>query len=77
MATITDAATGWSSPVSRTTNEVWQSRSGNVFVSTSASPGPDDGIALHEMHAIQFAAGLSVRYRKEGTGEAMIAREAV
>ena len=77
MALIADAATGWSSPVTLTTDEIWQTRKGSVFVSTTTSPAADDGLALHEFHAVQFSAGSSVSYRKEGAGEALIVREAI
>lgn len=77
MAIITDAATTWSTPVTLTSDEVWQTRKGSVFVSTTASPDADDGLALHENHAVRFSAGASVSYRKEGVTEALIVREAV
>lgn len=77
MALITDAATGWSSPITLATDEIWQVRKGSVFVSTTASPTSGDGLALHEFHAVQLPAGSVVRYRKEGNGEALIAHEAV
>ena len=75
MALITDAATEWSSPILLAANEVWQTRKGSVFVSTTNNPASDDGVSLHELHAIQFSGGLSVRYRKTGPGEALIVRE--
>lgn len=77
MALITDAATAWSAPIALTSDEVWQTRKGSAFVTTSASPTADDGIALHENHAIRFSAGMTVRYRKEGVTDALIVREAV
>ncbi|MDH5528873.1 MAG: hypothetical protein OEY05_02460 [Paracoccaceae bacterium] len=77
MSLITDATTGWSSPVTLTTDEIWQTRKGSVFVSTTVSPDPEDGLALHEFHAVQFPAGSAVRYRKEGPGEALVVREAI
>jgi len=77
MALITDAATAWSSTVTLTTDEIWQCRKGSVFVTTTASPAIDDGIALHELHAVQFPAGVSVSYRKDGTTEALIVRESL
>lgn len=77
MALITDATNSWSTPVTLTVDEVWQTRKGSVFVTTSASPDAADGIALQENHAVRFSAGAAVRYRKEGTPEAMIVREAV
>lgn len=77
MALISDAATGWSTPVTLTTDEIWQTREGSVFVTTTASPAANDGLALHEFHAVQFSAGASVSYRKEGAGTALIVREAI
>ncbi len=77
MALITDAAAGWSAAVTLTSDEIWQTRKGSVFVTTTASPAADDGLALHENHAIRFSAGASVSYRKEGATEALIVREAV
>lgn len=77
MALITDAATGWSTPVTLTTDEIWQTRQGSVFVTTTTSPAVDDGLALHEFHAVQFTAGSSVSYRKEGVTNALIVREAI
>lgn len=77
MALITDAVTAWSSPVTLTEDEVWQARKGAIFVTTTGTPGPDDGVALTENTAIQFSAGRSVRYRKIGETEALIAREVV
>lgn len=77
MALITDAATAWSAPITLTTDEIWQARKGSIFVTTTATPAVDDGIALHENHAVQFPAGVSVSYRKEGITEALIVREAI
>lgn len=77
MALITDAAQSWSVAISLATDEIWQTRKGSVFVTTGASPSPDDGIALHEGRAVQFPAGSAVRYRKEGNTEALIVRETV
>ena len=77
MALITDAATGWSSPVSLVSDEIWQTRKGSVFVTTTSAPDADDGLALHEFHAVQFPAGSQVRYRKEGSGAALIVHEAI
>lgn len=77
MALITDAATGWSSPVTLATDEIWQTRKGSVFVTTTATPAADDGLALHEFHAVQLSAGSVVSYRKEGDGEALIVREGI
>lgn len=77
MALITDASTSWSTPITLTADEVWQTRAGSVFVTTTASPAADDGIWLHENHAVRFSAGSTVRYRKDGITDALIAREAV
>jgi hypothetical protein len=77
MALISNAATSWSTPVTLTSDEVWQTRKGSVFVTTTSSPVADDGLALHEFHAAQFSAGSSVAYRKEGATEALIVREAI
>jgi len=77
MALITDATTSWSTPVTLTSDEVWQTRDGSVFVTTTATPDAQDGISIFETHAVRFSAGLSVRYRKEGTADAVIVREAV
>ena len=77
MALITDAATTWSAPVTLTADEVWQTRAGSVFLTTTDSPAVDDGIALTERSAVQLAAGRVVRYRKEGAAAAVIVREAV
>jgi hypothetical protein len=77
MALITDAAAAWSAPITLTTDEIWQARKGSVFVTTTASPAAEDGIALHENHAVQFPAGVSVSYRKEGITDALIVREAL
>lgn len=77
MALISDAANAWSSPVTLTSDEIWQTRKGSIFVSTTTSPAVDDGLALHEFHAVQFPAGSVVRYRKEGNGEALLVREAI
>lgn len=77
MALITDATTSWSSSVTLTTDEIWQTRRGAVFVTTSATPDPEDGLEMHETHAVRLPSGAEVRYRKIGTTEAVIAREAV
>ena len=77
MALISNAGTDWSVPITLTADEVWQTRFGSVFVSTTSSPAGNDGIALPHNHAVRFSAGLTVRYRKEGATEALIVREAV
>ena len=77
MALITNATTGWSSPITLTADEIWQSRKGSVFVTTTATPALDDGIALHENHAVRFSSGVTIQYRKEGITDALIVREAV
>ena len=77
MALITDVTTSWSTPIVLAADEIWQARKGSVFVTTTASPDANDGISLHENHAVQLPAGVSVTYRKEGTTEAWIVREAL
>ncbi|MBT8416396.1 MAG: hypothetical protein KJO42_03070 [Silicimonas sp.] len=77
MALITDAATGWSSPITLTTDEIWQTRKGSVFLTTTATPDPDDGIQLNEGNAVQLASGATVRYRKAGPAAAWVVRETV
>ena len=70
MALITDAANGWSAPITLTSDEIWQTRKGSLFLTTTTTPDADDGIALNEGNAVQLAAGSAVRYRKAGAGEA-------
>lgn len=77
MALISDAATTWSSPITLASDEIWQTRWGNIFVTTTDAPDPDDGFALQQGQGVLLRAGLQVRYRKVGTTSAMIAREAV
>ena len=77
MALISDAAPTWSAPITLATDELWQARRGSVFVTTTASPAADDGLALHENHAVRLPAGATVSYRKEGITDALIVREAV
>ena len=77
MALITDAALTWSPPITLTADEIWQARKGSIFVTTTVTPDAQDGIALHENHAVQFPAGTSVSYRKEGNTEALIVHEAL
>ena len=77
MALITNATTGWSTSITLTSDEIWQCRKGSIFVTTTGTPAADDGIALHEMHAVQFPAGVTVSYRKEGSTDALIVREAL
>lgn len=77
MALITDAATTWSTPVTLTQDEVWQTRSGSVFVTTTSSPDAADGLFLREGTGIRFSAGSDVRYRKEGDADAIIVHEVV
>ena len=77
MALITDADTAWSAPITLTTDEIWQARRGSVFVTTTSSPAADDGMVLLRYHAVRLSAGSDVRYRKEGTDNAVIARGVV
>lgn len=77
MALISNAGSAWSSPVTLATDEIWQTRFGSVFVTTNDAPEADDGLALQQGQAIQLRAGLQIRYRKEGTTDALIVREAI
>lgn len=77
MALIRNITTSWSDAVILANDEVWQTRAGAVFLSTQASPSSDDGIVLTLRKALRFSAGTSLRYRKNGPGEALIVREAV
>lgn len=77
MALITDATTAWSPPITLSTDEIWQTRKGSVFLSAETSPAVDGGINLQETQAIQISAGTEIRYRKVGTTEAVIVREAL
>lgn len=77
MALISDAATTWSAAITITTDEIWQTRKGAVYITTTASPDTEDGILVRENHAVRLPAGSNVRYRKDGITEALVAREAV
>lgn len=77
MPLITDASNTWSAPVTLGTDEIWQARQEGVFLSTTATPGPQDGILLRDGAAVQISSGRSVRYRLAGSAGALIAREAV
>ena len=77
MALISDATTTWSAPIQLGEDEVWQTRFGNVFITTSATPAPNDGFNLVQGEGVLLRAGREVRYRKEGSTDALIVREAV
>ena len=77
MALISDAATTWSTAITITTDEIWQTRKGAIYLSTTASPDAEDGILLRENHAVRLPAGANVRYRKDDITEALVVREAV
>lgn len=77
MALITDATTSWSAQITLTSDEIWQAREGSVFLTGTASPAPDDGIALTLREGLRLPAGAQIRYRKEGTTDAVIVREAL
>lgn len=77
MALITDTATVWSAPVTLGTDEIWQARKGGVFLTTSASPAPDDGLLLRPGEAVHFSAGVTVRYRSNRPAGTLVVREAV
>ncbi|MEM9249011.1 MAG: hypothetical protein AAGB05_09975 [Pseudomonadota bacterium] len=77
MALISDASTSWSSPVTLTEDEIWQTRYGSVFLTTTASPDAADGFNLTQGEGVLIRSGRSVRYRKDGPTDALIVREAV
>lgn len=77
MALITDATTSWSGLVTLVSDEIWQAREGSVFITTTTSPAANDGISLALRDGLRLTAGLQVRYRKEGSTSAIIAREAL
>ena len=77
MALIRDVKTEWSDPITLAKDEIWQARSGSVYVTTTADPETDDGLCMVLRDGIRLGAGLQVRYRKEGNTTALIAREAV
>lgn len=77
MALINDATTAWSTPVTLATDEIWQTRYGSVFLTTTASPDANDGFALVQGQGVMIRAGHDVSYRKEGSTDALIVREAV
>ncbi|MEL6208059.1 MAG: hypothetical protein AAFR47_22540 [Pseudomonadota bacterium] len=77
MALISDAGSAWSSPVTLSEDEIWQTRYGNVFVTTTSSPDDDDGFNLSQGLGVLIRAGRTVRYRKEGENPALLVREAI
>ena len=77
MALLTDATTTWSSPITLASDEIWQTRKGRVFVTTTTAPDAEDGLELLENNAVQLPAGVTVRYRKTGTTDATIVRESL
>lgn len=77
MALITDATTTWSAPVTLATDEIWQTRYGSVYLTTTVGAAPDDGFHLVQGEGVLIRAGREVRYRKAGPTEALIVREAV
>jgi hypothetical protein len=77
MALIKDATLDWSSPITLDQEEIWQTRSGSIFITTTESPDPDDGLALVLRDGIRLKAGSILRYRREGSAFAVIAREIV
>jgi hypothetical protein len=74
---ISDATTTWSGPQTLAQDEIWQTRYGSVFITTTDSPAPEDGFNLLQGEGVLIRAGRTVRYRKAGATEALIVREAV
>lgn len=77
MPLIRDAKLEWSAPVTLDKDEVWQARWGRVYVTTAAAPEKDDGLCMTQNDGIRIGAGLQVRYRRDNSEPAMIAREVV
>lgn len=77
MAVITDAAAGWSAPVTVAATELWQVRLGTVYLTTGPGIDPDDGLELTQGFAVQFYAGVEVRYRKGAGVAPLLVREVV
>jgi hypothetical protein len=77
MSLIRDVRQEWSDPVTLDHDEIWQARSGSIFFTTSPDPEGDDGLAMVLRDGVRLGAGVAVRYRKEGDGAALIAREVV
>jgi hypothetical protein len=77
MALISDATATWSGPQTLTQDEIWQTRYGSVFITTTDSPAAEDGFNLLQGEGVLIRAGRTVRYRKAGSTQALIVREAV
>ena len=77
MSLVKNITNTWSNPVVLAADEIWQARWGSVFLTTTASPDPQDGFSLEQGQGVLISAGAQVRYRKEGQVAAVIAREAV
>ncbi len=77
MALITDATTAWSAPVTLSSDEIWQTRYGSVYLTTTPAAAPDDGFNLLQGEGVLIRSGREVRYRKDGPTDALIVREAV
>lgn len=77
MSLIRDARLEWSDPITLSKDEIWQARSGSIFFTTTPEPEADDGLAMVLRDGVRLGAGVSVRYRKEGAGAVLIAREVV
>ena len=77
MALIRDVKTEWSAPIQLESSEIWQARSGSIFITTTIDPESDDGLTMVLRDGVRLGAGLTVRYRKEGKAVGLIAREVV
>ena len=75
MTLIKDATIQWSDPVTVEQDEIWQTRSGSIFITATQSPDPDDGLALVLRDGLRIKAGTQIRYRREGSAFAVIVRE--
>lgn len=76
MPRITDIPTTWTAiGVPTATAETWQCVEGRVAITIEAAPGTDDGIILWDGRGWDVPAGATVRYRRAGSGAAVIQRE--
>lgn len=79
MSLITDASSSaWTSASATTTREGWQVRTGSILLSTTATPGDADGIFLSKGEYVEFASGVTVKYRlPKGVLSATLVRESL
>jgi hypothetical protein len=77
MAEINNVTAAWSAGTALTVAEIWQCQEGAVRLSTEAAPTAADGILLRAEKAVQFAAGVTVKYKLHQANASTITRTAV